>query len=107
MAGVLSSPGTRHLVLLAVTVLAVALSLAIVHQAYRGYRRHASRTMAYLAVGLFLLTVVPYTLAVLVSALGPQLGFRTVVYTFYWPIVSQAFSITGLGCILYSLYMRR
>jgi len=107
MAAVPSTVYTGYILLLAVTLLAVILSLAIVLQAYRGYRRNASRPMFFLAVGLFLLTVVPFTISIVGASLGPRLGFDTTLYTYYLPILSRLVEIIGLGCILYSLYSRR
>ncbi|GGM60292.1 phosphoglycerol transferase MdoB-like AlkP superfamily enzyme [Halarchaeum rubridurum] len=96
-----------YLVLLAVTLLALVLSLAIVLQAYRGYRRNRSRPMLYLALGLVLLTVVPFAISLAVASLGQRLGFGPLVYTYYAPIVSRVVEIAGLASILYSLYVRR
>jgi len=107
MSGVGGSVYTGYVLLLAVTLLAIVLSLSIVLQAYRGYRRNASRPMRYLAVGLVLLTVVPFTISVVVASVGPRLGFEPVVYTYYAPVLSRIVEIGGLASILYSLYVRR
>ena len=40
--------------------LTALLGLAVAGQAYRGYRRHGSRTMGALAIGLACLTAVPF-----------------------------------------------
>jgi hypothetical protein len=81
------------------------LGLFIGLQAYRGFRRNASRSMQYLSVGLILLTAVTFTAAFAYSALvrlavldgdlqGPvELGLRTVQFV-------------GLAFIAYSLYAR-
>ncbi len=95
-----------YLVLLAVTVIAMALGLFIAFQAYRGYRRNASRRMLLLAVGLTLLTVVPFAVSIVAASIGHQLGFGSRVYTYYLPITSRLIEIGGLGCILYSLSIR-
>lgn len=93
-----------YLMLLAVTLLALVLSLAIVFQAYRGYRRNRSQPMLWLAVGLVLLTVVPFVVSLTVASVGPALGFGPAVYTYYVPIVSRLVEVAGLVSILYSLY---
>ncbi|CQR52490.1 MULTISPECIES: DUF7521 family protein [Haloferax] len=96
----------NYLVLLAVTLLALVLSLAIVFQAYRGYRRNRSQPMLWLAVGLVLLTVVPFVVSLTVASAGTALGFGPVVYTYYAPILNRLIEVVGLVCILYSLYSR-
>jgi glycerol uptake facilitator-like aquaporin len=96
-----------YLVLLAVTLLAIILSLAIVFQAYRGYRRNQSQPMFYLAVGLVLLTVIPFVISLSVATLGPTLGFGPRIYTYYAPILSRLIEVAGLITILYSLYAVR
>jgi len=96
----------NYLVLLAVTLLALVLSLAIVFQAYRGYRRNRSQPMLWLAVGLVLLTVVPFVISLTVASAGTALGFGPVVYAYYVPILNRLIEVVGLACILYSLYSR-
>lgn len=96
----------NYLALLAVTLLGLVLSLAIVFQAYRGYRRNQSQPMLWLAVGLVLLTVVPFVVSLTVASAGTALGFGPVVYTYYAPIFNRLIEVAGLACILYSLYRR-
>jgi glycerol uptake facilitator-like aquaporin len=96
----------NYLALLAVTLLGLVLSLAIVFQAYRGYRRNESRPMLWLAIGLILLTVVPFVTSLTVASAGPTLGFGPTVYTYYVPIFSRLVEVAGLACLLYSLYQR-
>ena len=95
-----------YLVLLAVTLLGLVLGLAIVFQAYRGYRRNASRPMLWLAVGLVLLTVVPFLLSLVVASVGPRLGFGPTVYAYHVPILGRLVEVAGLVSVLYSLYCR-
>lgn len=45
---------------LASSALTAAVGLFVAYQAYRGYRRNDSETMAALAVGIVLIAVVPY-----------------------------------------------
>ncbi|MFC4550484.1 MULTISPECIES: DUF7521 family protein [Halorussus] len=95
-----------YLVLLGVTSVAMVLGLFIVFQAYRGYRRNASRRMLYLALGLALLTVAPFALSIAVASLGRTLGLGPRTYTFFLPVTTRLVEIAGLGCILYSLNTR-
>jgi len=68
----------------------------VAYQALRGYRRNASQPMLFLAVGIALLTVVPY----LVTN-----GLRVVVTLSdaEYILLATAFHIAGLSSILYSL----
>lgn len=97
---------TDYLVHLAVTLVAMMLGLYIVFQAFRGYRRNDSRRMLFLAIGLTLLTIAPFALSILGASLGTSLGIGPRLYTFYLPVTSRLLEIAGLGCILYSLFIR-
>lgn len=101
------SPPAAYLLLLALTLLAMAMGFVIVFQAYRGYRRHASRPMLYLAAGLALVTVAPFALSIVATSLGDALGLTPFAYAYTLPIASRAVQLLGLACILYSLYMQR
>lgn len=102
-----SGPGAiDYLVLLMLTLVAITMGLYIVFQAFRGYRRNNSRRMLFLAIGLALLTVIPFVLSLVVAGVGQRLGFGQRVYTSYVPIVSRGLEICGLSAILYSLYTR-
>lgn len=96
-----------YLVLFTLTLLAMGVGCVIAFQAYRGYRRNGSRPMFYLAVGLVLLTVVPFLVSIVFTTIGRQLGASPFFYEFALPIVSRLIELLGLGSILYSLYMRR
>lgn len=99
-------PYVESLLLLAGTMLALAMGLYIVFQAYRGYRRNESRRMLFLAIGLTLVTVAPFALSILATGLGQQVGLPQRTYTFYLPLGSRLLEITGLSCIIYSLHDR-
>ncbi len=99
-------PALAYLLLLAVTLLAMAMGFLIVFQAYRGYRRAESRPMLYLAAGLALVTIAPFVLSLAAASVGDALGFTPFTYTYTLPIVSRLIEVVGLACILYSLYMR-
>lgn len=92
-----------YLVLLLLTVVAIGMGLYISFQAYRGFRRNNNRRMLYLALGLALVTVIPFCLTIAVTILGAQLSLDPHVYSYYLPIGSRLVEITGLGCIIYSL----
>ncbi|MCU4925084.1 hypothetical protein OB905_03660 [Halobacteria archaeon AArc-dxtr1] len=83
--------GTLFLVALVGTVIA--------YQAYRGYRRNDSSSMLYLAIGLLLLTAVPFLLNV---------GLTTLVGTnrVATALLENVSRLLGLLTIMYSLYGR-
>lgn len=96
-----------YLVLLTITLGAMVMGLFIAFQAYRGYRRNRSRRMLFLALGLTLLTVVPFALSLVVTFLGQQTSLGPRLYTFWLPVTTRLVEICGLGCILYSLSIQR
>lgn len=96
-----------YLALLAVTLGALMLGLFIAFQAFRGYRRNQSRRMLFLALGIALLTVAPFALSLVVTFAGQRLGFGPGVYAYWLPIATRLVEICGLGCLLYSLYIRQ
>ncbi|WP_336337481.1 DUF7521 family protein [Haloarcula brevis] len=95
-----------YLVLLLVVLLAVAMGLFLVYQAYQGYRRNERRQMLFLAVGLALITVVSPLTTLVVSSIGLSLEVDLIVYTFYTPLLSNVIEIVGIGSIIYSLSLR-
>jgi hypothetical protein len=90
-----------YLVLLAATLVATALGLLIVFQAYRGYRRNNSRRMLYLAAGLGLIIVAPFALSLVFTLLVPG---DELLMSYALPLGSRLLEISGLGLIIYSLY---
>jgi len=96
----------HYLILLAVTLLAVAMGLFIVYQAYKGYRRNERRQMLFLAAGLALITVASPIISLIISAAALRLRLDLIVFTFYSPLVSNLIKIIGIGCIIYSLSLR-
>ncbi|SEH67061.1 hypothetical protein SAMN05192561_12710 [Halopenitus malekzadehii] len=93
-----------YLSLLAATLLASALGLIIVFQAFRGYRRNDSQRMLYLAVGLALITVAPFGLSIVFTLFAPGIGNEEFLLSYVLPMASRLLEISGLGLILYSLY---
>lgn len=73
-----------------------AIGIFVAYQAYRGYRRNESRPMLYLAVGVILLTAVPfgvnYSLVLLTAATDAQILLSITVMNF-----------AGVSAILYGL----
>lgn len=67
----------------------------VAYQAYRGYRRNDSRPMLYLAVGILLLTTVPF----LVSQ---TLAFTGVAGPAAGELAGLTVSVVGLLAVLYS-----
>lgn len=95
-----------YLVLLAATLIASGLGLIIVFQAYRGYRRNDSRPMLLLAVGFTLLTLGPFVLSLLVTAVAQSLPPGSLLVVYWLPLASRVLEIAGLSVILYSFYSR-
>ncbi len=75
------------------------------YQAYRGYRRHHSRTMQYLSVGLFCLTTVSFGVAFVGSVLLRQ-GLLPAPYQQPLTLVTRTFQFLGVLFIAYSLHRR-
>lgn len=90
-----------YLLVLAATLIATALGLLIVFQAYRGYRRNNSRRMLYLAAGLGLIIVAPFALSLVFTLLVPD---AELLMSYGLPLGSRLLEISGLGLIIYSLY---
>lgn len=97
----------EYLVLLMLTLVAMVMGLYIVFQAYRGYRRNNSQQMLFLAIGFAFLTVLPFTLSLVVAGVAQRFGISSQVYVSYLAITSRGLEICGLGAILYSLYSQR
>lgn len=83
-------------------VFLISLSLVIVSQAVRGYRRNGSRPMLFLALGIVLLTIVP----TVVTLVGARLYSARTVGLVVSPL-TNSIKVLGLGSIVYSLYGRR
>lgn len=81
------------------------LGLFVGYQAYRGFRRNASRSMRYLSVGLVLLTAVTFTAAFLGSVLL-RYGVLASDYREPFTLVVRTLQFVGLAFIAYSLYAR-
>ncbi|NHN59678.1 MULTISPECIES: hypothetical protein [Halorussus] len=76
--------------------LPAALGLFVSYQAYRGYRRHGSATMALLAVGIACFTAVPFAVS---SVLAPALAWSDALALL---AIVAAYNV-GLVAILWSL----
>jgi hypothetical protein len=77
------------------------LSIVVVSQAVRGYRRNGSRPMLFLALGIVLLTIVP----TIVTIVGARLYSARTVGLIVSPL-SNSIEVFGLGSIVYALYGR-
>jgi hypothetical protein len=75
------------------------------YQAYRGFRRHDSRPMQYLSIGLFLLTAVAFGLSFVGSLL---LQMDVLPRTFQQPLtlLTRLLQFLGVFFIAYSLHKR-
>lgn len=87
-----------HVALVAAKVLALLLGLLIAGQAYRGYRRHRSWPMLYLAVGFAVISVGTAVEGILYELLNVDIQTASAV--------QSAFVIVGMLVVLYSLYAR-
>jgi hypothetical protein len=96
-------PGQALVVVLA--ALSTFVGLLIGYQAYRGFRRHDSRPMRLLSIGLVLLTAVTYTISFGGTLLFHE-GFLPLSYRLAHTLLVRVTQLAGLGCILYSLYSR-
>lgn len=80
-------------------VLLISLSLIVVYQAYRGYRRNDSRPMLFLAFGVILLTIVPVVVSIVAARFVSAVVYGSTVA----PLI-QSIRVVGLASIVYSLY---
>lgn len=89
----------------AMSAASTVLGLFVGYQAYRGFRRNASRSMRYLSVGLVLLTAVTFSAAFVGSVLL-RYGVIAADYRGPFTLVVRALQFVGLAFIAYSLYAR-
>jgi hypothetical protein len=75
------------------------------YQAYRGFRRHESRSMQYLSVGLFLLTAVAFGTAFVGSLLLRE-GLVPLGYQRPLTLLTRLLQFLGVAFIAYSLHRR-
>lgn len=92
-------------------IVALALGSTLVgsyvgYQAYRGYRRHDSRAMRALSVGLFFLTAVSFSIAFVGSLLLRE-GYIGLQYQPLLTLVTRLFQFLGVLLIAYSLHSRK
>lgn len=82
--------------MLAIAVVTALVGAFVAYQAFRGYLRNASQPMLFLAVGIALLTVVPFVVT---------RGLRLVVALTdaQFLLLVTVFDVAGLSAILYSL----
>ncbi|WP_440989895.1 DUF7521 family protein [Haloarchaeobius baliensis] len=85
--------------------LSTAVGLLIGYQAYRGFRRHDSRPMQLLSVGLLLITAVTYSISFGGTLLMRE-GILPLAYQDAHTVLVRVTQLAGLSCILYSLYSR-
>ncbi|ELZ28408.1 hypothetical protein C474_14909 [Halogeometricum pallidum JCM 14848] len=75
------------------------------YQAYRGYRRHDSRPMRALSLGLFFLTAVAFGIAFVGSLLLRE-GYLGLGYQQPLTLLTRLFQFLGVLLIAYSLHSR-
>lgn len=75
------------------------------YQAYRGYRRHDSRTMQSLSLGLFLLTAVAFSVAFVGSVLLRH-GYLALRFQRPLTLLTRICQFLGVLLIAYSLHSR-
>jgi hypothetical protein len=78
-------------------MLTAIIGLLIAYTAYKGYRRNDSRPMFFIALGFALAIGFPVVLIV------PTLLIRSEPVVTVVAVVSEGFTLVGLGCILYAL----
>lgn len=83
-------------VVTAISLAIVLLGLGISVEAFRGYRRNRSRPMLFLALGIASMTVLR-TVATAITG--------RIVALDYVGVVGQSFTLAGLLCIAFSLYL--
>lgn len=88
-----------------VSLASTLVGLFIGYQAYRGFRRHQSRAMQYLSVGLILVTAVTNTAAFVGTGLL-RLGVIDASLQSPLTLTVRLLQFVGLVCIAYSLYRR-
>ena len=88
-----------------VSLASTIVGLFIGYQAYRGFRRHQSRAMQYLSLGLILITAVTNTAAFVGTGLL-RLGVIDAGLQSPITLAVRLLQFTGLVCIAYSLYRR-
>jgi hypothetical protein len=84
---------------------ATAVGLYIGYRAYQAYRRYESRSMQFLAIGLFMLTALAYTPAFVGSVLL-RLGMLDPRFEVLVDFFAGALQFVGLAFIAYSLGAR-
>ncbi|MDS0295560.1 DUF7521 family protein [Halogeometricum luteum] len=92
------------------SIVALALGSTLVgayvgYQAYRGYRRHDSRPMRALSLGLFLLTALAFGIAFVGSLLLRE-GVIGLQYQQPLTLLTRLFQFLGVLLIAYSLHSR-
>jgi len=87
-----------HIGLVIAKLVTMVLGLLIAFQAYRGYRRHHSRSMFYLAVGFGFVSVGAVVEGLLFDVVGLTLANASTIAT--------AVVAIGMCTILYALYGR-
>ncbi|WP_256289398.1 DUF7521 family protein [Halobellus inordinatus] len=75
------------------------------YQAYRGYRRHDSRAMQALSLGLLLLTTAAFSVAFLGSLLLRE-GYLGLQYQQPLTLITRSLQFLGVLLIAYSLHSR-
>jgi NhaP-type Na+/H+ or K+/H+ antiporter len=88
-----------------VSMASTIVGLFIGYHAYRGFRRHQSRSMQYLSLGLILVTAVTYTAAFVGTGLL-RLGVINAGLQSPLTLAVRLLQFAGLVCIAYSLYRR-
>ncbi|WP_424019485.1 DUF7521 family protein [Halorientalis pallida] len=76
------------------------------YQAYRGFRRHDSRPMQYLSIGLFLLTAVAFGLSFVGSILLQMQVLPPETFQQPLTLLTRLLQFLGVFFIAYSLHKR-
>ncbi|RLM53474.1 hypothetical protein DVK02_13365 [Halobellus sp. Atlit-31R] len=101
----LASSGLVEWLIVALAFASTLLGGYVGYQAYRGYRRHDSRPMRALSLGLLLLTTAAFGIAFLGSLLLRE-GYLGLQYQQPLTLVTRSLQFLGVFLIAYSLHSR-
>jgi len=102
----LTDYGLLTLATLGLTLAAISVALYIAYQAYRGLRRHDSKPMQYLSVGILLLFGVTYTVS-FAGTVSFRYSLLDLSYQPAFRFLVRLLQVAGLGAVAYSLYLVR
>ena len=97
---------TWFVAIVVVSLASTLVGLFVGYQAYRGFRRHDSRPMQYLSIGLFLLTTVAFGLSFVGSLLLQMQILPPGTFQQPLTLLTRLLQFLGVFFIAYSLHKR-